>query len=102
MAATTTAVAAATAAAAAAAAAAEGMHPVDEAIQSLLGLAEAGPSADNLAAAGPWAHWEAAGSHRGDAMLRRRLTHHNVQQGRLRFPGAVGGETWSDHSWQQA
>lgn len=67
--------------------------PVDDAIQSLLGLAEGSSSTEELAAlsSGPWPHWQASGTGPADALLRRQLTHQNLMHSRLRFPGGGGG-----------
>lgn len=74
---------------AAAAAAPSPLKPLErdaDAIQSLLGLAAA-PSGE-LSPTGPWQGWESSGAGREDAQLRRRLSHSDMQQPRLRFPGA--------------
>ena len=76
-----------------------GEVPVDDAIQSLLGLAEGSSSTEELAAlsSGPWPHWQASGSGPADAVLRRQLTQQNLVHARLRFPGGcwvLGAGCW--------
>ena len=77
-----------------------GEVPVDDAIQSLLGLAEGSSSTEELAAlsTGPWPHWQASGSGPADAVLRRQLTQQNLVHARLRFPGGcwvLGAGCWT-------
>lgn len=59
---------------------------MDDAVASLLGLAEAS-SSEEADHAAPSAGWEATGSEPSGAVLRRRLTARDVQRSRLSFPG---------------
>ncbi|KAL4419538.1 hypothetical protein ABPG77_006869, partial [Micractinium sp. CCAP 211/92] len=61
---------------------------VDDAVASLLGLADASSSED-LSSEGPWSNWEASGSGPQDAVLRRRLTASDVQRSRLSLPAPL-------------